>query len=172
MERMSLGGHVLVLNQNYEPMTVCHVKKAIVLIFLGKAEVIEIIEGKAIRSVSKVLPYPSIVRLSTFVLKRRKGIMLSRKNILKRDGYQCQYCGTKNQPMTVDHIIPKVRGGRDTWENLITACIQCNNKKGDQTPDEVQMKLQSKPRKPHPLSFIQHHAGISDERWKPYLFMA
>ncbi len=169
---MLLNGHVLVLNQNYEPMTICHVKKAMVLIFLGKAEVIEKIDGKAIRSVSHSFPYPSIVRLSTFVLKRRKGIMLSRKNVLKRDGYQCQYCGTRNQPMTVDHIIPKVRGGKDTWENLVTACIHCNNRKGDQTTDEVRMELLTKPRKPHPLSFIQNHAGVNDERWKPYLFMA
>lgn len=169
---MSLGGHVLVLNQNYEPMTICHVKKAIILIFLGKAEIIEVMEDKAICSISQSFPYPSIVRLSDFVHRRQRGIMLSRKNILKRDAFQCQYCGTKSRAMTVDHIIPKVRGGKDSWENLVTACIQCNNKKGDQTPEEAAMPLLSKPRKPHHLSFIQSHAYTTDVRWKPYLFMA
>jgi len=169
---MSLSGHVLVLNQNYEPMTICHVKKAVVLIFLGKAEIIEVMEGKAIRSVMRNFPYPSIVRLSAFVHRHRKGIMLSRKNILKRDAYQCQYCGTKKEPMTVDHIVPKVHGGKDTWENMVTACIKCNNKKGDQTPEEADMPLRTTPRKPHHLSFIQSHVGTADERWKQYLFMA
>ncbi|MCB0834292.1 MAG: HNH endonuclease [Bacteroidetes bacterium] len=167
-----LNGHVLVLNQNYEPMTICHVRKALILIFLEKAEIIEIVEGKAIRSVSHAFPWPSIVRLGSFVHRKNRGIMLSKKNILKRDGYQCQYCGTKSHTLTVDHIIPKVRGGKDTWENLITACIHCNNRKGDRTPDEVRLTLLSSPRKPHHLSFIQKHAGIQDDRWKPYLFMS
>lgn len=168
---MSLNGHVLVLNQNYEPMTVCHVRKALVLVFLGKAEVIEIMEGKAIRSVYRSFPYPSIVRLSMMVHRQRKGILLSRKNVLKRDGFQCQYCGTHSHAMTVDHIIPKVRGGKDSWENMVTACIRCNNTKGDRTPEEADMTLMTKPRKPHHLSFIQKHVSTHDERWKPYLFM-
>ncbi|MBL7996300.1 HNH endonuclease [bacterium] len=168
---MSLSGHVLVLNQNYEPMTICHVKKAIVLIFLGKAEIIEVIEGQAIRSVRSSFPFPSIVRIYAYIHKKNKGIMLSRKNILKRDGFECQYCGSKTHSMTVDHIMPKVRGGKDTWENMITACIHCNNRKGDMTPEEAQMRLMTNPRKPHHLSFIQKHVGVRDERWKQYLFM-
>ncbi len=169
---MNLIGHVLVLNQNYEPMTVCHVKKAIVLIFLGKAEIIEVMEGKAIRTVRTAYPFPSIVRMATMVHRQRNGILLSRKNILKRDGFQCQYCGSKHHAMTVDHIVPKVRGGKDSWENMVTACIQCNNRKGDRTPEEANMALMCRPRKPHHLSFIQKHVSMYDERWKPYLFMA
>ncbi|HMV27248.1 MAG TPA: HNH endonuclease [bacterium] len=169
---MALNGHVLVLNQNYEPMTICHVKKAFVLVFLGKAEIIEIAEGRSIRSVSHEYPFPSIVRLMSFVYKKRKGIMLSRKNILKRDNYQCQYCGTRSDAMTVDHILPKVRGGKDAWENLVTACITCNNKKGDRTPDEARMVLMTTPRRPHPLSFIQGHASGHYDNWKQYLFMS
>jgi len=169
---MALHGHVLVLNQNYEPMTICSVRKAVILIFLGKAEMIEVMEGKAIQSITSSFPFPSIVRLSSFVHKRRKGIMLSRKNILKRDNYQCQYCGSRSAGMTVDHIVPKMRGGRDAWDNLVAACIRCNNKKGNMTPDEASMPLLTVPRKPHPLSFIQSHVHTTDVRWKPYLFMA
>ncbi len=169
---MGLQGHVLVLNQNYEPMTICSVKKAIVMIFLGKAEMIEVMEGKAIHSIRSQFPFPSIVRLATFVHKRRKGIMLSRKNILKRDNYRCQYCGTHGVEMTVDHIVPKVRGGKDSWENMVAACIRCNNRKGNLTPEQANMPLLSVPRKPHPLSFIQSHVHTTDARWKPYLFMA
>ncbi len=169
---MGLTGHVLVLNQNYEPMTICHVKKALILVFLGKAEIIEAADGRVLRSVNAVFPFPSIVRLCAYVYKKRKGVMLSRKNILKRDNFQCQYCGTKAHSMTVDHIIPKVHGGKDTWENLITACIHCNNKKGDQSPEDAGMALRTKPRKPNPLSFIQGHANGSNETWRQYLFMS
>ncbi len=169
---MPISGHVLVLNQNYEPITVCTLKKAIILIILDKVEVIMNNDGRYIQGVRIRIPCPSIVRLTSIVHRNRNGVNLTRKNIMKRDGFQCQYCGVRHQPLTVDHIIPKVRGGRDTWENLVTACIQCNNKKGDRSPADADMTLMKKPRKPHPLYFIYSRAGQVSEQWKPYLFLS
>jgi 5-methylcytosine-specific restriction endonuclease McrA len=131
-----LHSQVLVLNQNYEPMTITNVKKAIILIYLGKAEIIEKNDAY-IHSVSISYPLPSIVRLTRYINVPRKRIILSRKNIIKRDGHQCQYCGIRTGPVTIDHVTPRVRGGEDTWENLVCACVRCNNKKGNRTPEEA-----------------------------------
>jgi 5-methylcytosine-specific restriction endonuclease McrA len=162
---------VLILNQNYEPMSVINVKKAIVLLYLGKAELIEAYHGRELRSVSMHMPFPSIVRLSVYIHIPYKKIILSRKNILRRDGHRCQYCGRTDSTLTVDHIIPKCKAGEDTWENLVTACVECNNAKGDRSPDQASMKLLRRPMKPNHVTFIRHFVGTVDERWKPYLFM-
>lgn len=169
---MPLMGHVLVLNQNFEPLTVCTVKKAIILIVLNKVEVVQNNDGQFIQGTTVRFPRPSIIRLLAMVHRNRNGVNLTKKNIMKRDNYQCQYCGTRHHPLTVDHVIPKVRGGKDTWDNLVTACIYCNNKKGDRTPQEADMVLLRKPRKPHPLSFLYSHTGTIVEQWKPYLFLS
>ena len=166
-----MSSKVLILNQNYEPMSVCNVKKAIILLFLGKAELIEAHHGKQIRSVSMAMPFPSIVRLGVYVRVPYKKIILSRKNILRRDGHRCQYCGRTDVTLTVDHIVPKSNSGEDTWENLVTACVECNNKKGSRTPDDAHMRLLRRPMKPNHVTFIRHFVGTIDERWKPYLFM-
>ena len=162
---------MLVLNQNYEPMSVCNVKKAIVLLYLGKAELVESYNGKRLRTVSMSLPFPSIVRLGIYIQVPYKKIILSRKNILRRDGHRCQFCGRTDVPLTVDHIVPKSRHGEDSWENLVTACVGCNNRKGDRTPEEAQMRLLRKPIRPNHLMFIRHFVGPIDDGWKPYLFM-
>lgn len=170
MSAALLNRGVLLLNQNYEPMSVTSARKAIILIYLGKAEIIER-HDFFIRSVSLAMPMPSIVRLIRFINVPRKRIVLTRRNIIKRDGHRCQYCNSSRLPVTVDHIIPKVRGGQDSWENLVCACLRCNTKKGNRTPEEAGMRLLRHPRKPNNLFFIQHFIGISDDRWKPYLFM-
>lgn len=162
---------MLILNQNYEPMSVVNVKKAIVLLYLGKAELIETYQGKQLHSVSMTMPMPSIVRLSFYVRVPFKKIILSRKNILRRDGHRCQFCGRGDVPLTVDHVVPTSRGGEDTWENLVAACVRCNNKKGDRTPDEAHMPLKRNPIRPNHVTFIRHFVGTLDERWKPYLFL-
>ncbi len=129
-------------------------------------------DGLLVHSVSKKLPLPSIIRLSKYIRIPYKKIELSRKNILRRDGYRCQYCGTTAGNLTVDHIVPKSRGGNDSWENLVTACVSCNNKKGNRTPDEAGMKLIAKPRKPNHIIFIKNFVGsLIDNQWKPYLFV-
>jgi 5-methylcytosine-specific restriction endonuclease McrA len=161
---------VLVLNQNYEPITICNVRRAVVLVFLGKAELISSVDNKCIRTVYRTFVYPSIVRLSIFVRVPFKKIILSRKNILRRDNHRCQYCGSTTA-LTIDHIIPKSRGGDETWENLVVACIKCNNRKSDRTPEEAKMVLWSKPKKPSHITFIKNFVGRVDEEWKPYLYM-
>lgn len=166
-----LKAQVLVLNQNYEPMSITNAKKAIILIFLGKAEIIENHNNLMVRSINLSLPLPSIVRLTRYISVPRKRIVLSRKNIIKRDNHQCQYCGTTIGPVTVDHIIPKDRGGEDTWENLVCACTKCNNKKRNRTPEEAKMILLKKPQKPSHIFFIRYFIGKLDKSWKPYLFM-
>ena len=145
-----LESRVLVLNQNYEPMSVCSARRAVVLLYLQKAEVIEK-NHQQVHSVNMTMDLPSIVRLSRYINVPRKRILLNRKNVIKRDGHQCQYCGTHDGPVTVDHLIPRDRGGQDTWENLVCACMKCNTKKRNRTPREAGMKLLRKPRKPvHP----------------------
>ena len=162
---------VLVLNHNYEPLSVCNVRKAVILLFLGKAELIEASDGRSLHSVSMAMPFPSIVRLSVYVRIPFKKIVLSRKNILRRDGHRCQYCGRADVPLTVDHVIPRARGGEETWENLVAACVRCNNKKGDRLPGEAQMSLMRRPIRPNHVMFIRDYVGSVDDCWKPYLFM-
>lgn len=159
------------LNHNYEPLSVCNVKKAIGLLYLGKAELINAKDGKRIRSVSTSMPFPSVVRLSIFVRVPYKRIVLSRKNILRRDGHTCQYCGHVEVQLTIDHILPRARGGVESWENLVAACVKCNNKKGDRTPAEAHMPLLRKPIRPNHVMFIRDFVGKVDDYWKPYLYM-
>jgi len=105
-----------------------------------------------------------------FVRVPYKKIILSRKNIVRRDNHKCQYCGSTVN-LTVDHIIPKSRGGEDTWENLVAACVKCNNKKGFRTPEEAKMNLRTKPKKPSHITFIKNFVGNIEDNWKPYLYM-
>ena len=165
-----LNRSVLLLNQNYEPLAVCNVKKAIILIYLGKAEPIEK-DSAWIRSVTTQIRLPIVIRLVKFARAPQRRIILNRKNLLIRDNYTCQYCGRRTHPLTVDHVIPKQFGGSDTWENLVIACLPCNNRKANRTPEQAGMSLLNKPRKPNHFFYFQHFIGVKDERWKPYLFM-
>ncbi len=166
-----LQDNVLVLNQNYEPLSVCSVKRAVVLIYLGKAQLIERRDGDSVRSVSWSIPVPSVVRLGFYIRVPQKRVLLTRKNIIKRDSHRCQYCGDTAGPMTVDHIIPKIYGGKDSWENLVCACIKCNNLKGNRIPEQDGTKLLRVPKRPTHITFIQQFVGVSDNRWKRYLFL-
>lgn len=165
-----LNSHVLVLNQSFEPMTITSAKKAIILIYLGKAEIIEK-NNAVVRSINTSLPLPSIVRLTRYINVPRKRIILSRKNIIKRDNHQCQYCGSRSGPVTIDHIIPRDRGGEDTWENLVCACVTCNNRKSNRTPEEARLKLIRRPQKPNYIFFMRYVVSRIDSRWEPYLYM-
>jgi len=158
-----------VLNQNYEPLTICNVRRAIILTFLGKAEIVTKRDGLKVRSVRKSFDCPSIVRLGYFVRVPYKRIILSHKNILKRDNHRCQYCGSVTS-LTIDHVIPKSHGGEDTWENLVTACVKCNNRKGDKTLEDSGLKLRHMPKKPSYITFMKSSAGSVGEDWKPFLY--
>lgn len=145
-------------------------RKAIILVFRGKAQVVETLD-MSLKTVSRSFPVPSVVRLVLYVHVPTKRVILSKKNILKRDNYRCQYCGTSHGLMTVDHVVPKRLGGNDTWENLVCSCAKCNNIKGDRSPDEAEMTLLRRPKRPNNLTFIRQLVGIVDQQWKPYLFM-
>lgn len=166
-----MNGHVLLLNQDYSALTICSVQRAVVLILLRKAELVEAHPDRYVRSPSTRVPWPSIVRLKFFVSVPYKKVMLSRKNILRRDRFECQYCGARRR-LTVDHVLPKSRGGRDRWDNLVAACVSCNNRKGNRTPEEARMPLHRKPFRPSYVMFIRDYVGRMDERWKPYLFLS
>ena len=163
--------NVLMLNQNYEPLTVCTARRAFLLLFQGKAEMIETADGFKIHSVNRSFPLPSVVRLWQYKKVPYKRIMLTRKNILMRDGHRCQYCGTSRGAMTVDHVMPKTMNGKDSWENLVCACVACNNRKGDRTPEKAGFSLVRRPTRPSHIHFIQRYIGVSDIRWRRYLFM-
>ncbi len=166
-----MKAHVLVLNQDFSALTVCSVQRAVVLVHLHKADVVEALPGRSMRSPNITFPWPSIVRLRFYVRVPYRGIMLSRKNVLRRDGTRCQYCGTREQ-LTVDHVLPKSRGGKDVWKNLVAACIRCNNRKGNRTPEEAEMLLRRQPFRPSHVMFIRDYVGRLEETWKPYLFMS
>ncbi|MCS7005678.1 MAG: HNH endonuclease [Cytophagales bacterium] len=159
---------VLVLNADYRAYTVCSLYKAFILVYLQKAEVITAQAGRAIRTVDKSYVAPSIIRLNKYVNLPYKGVMLSRQNIFKRDNYTCVYCGSR-EDLTLDHVIPRSRGGTSSWTNLVTACRRCNAKKGDFTPEEANMKMAYAPYKPSFIMFLRECAGNIDESWHPYL---
>jgi len=166
-----MTGHVLVLNQDYRALTVCSVERATVLVLLQKAELVEAESGRWIRSPSNRVPWPSIVRLRAYVSIPFKRITLTRKNVMRRDRNRCQYCGNRDR-LTIDHVMPRSRGGRDTWENLVTACVPCNNRKGNRTPEEANLVLRRRPFRPSHVMYIRDYVGTLDDTWKPYLFLS
>ncbi|MEE2658079.1 MAG: HNH endonuclease [Candidatus Latescibacterota bacterium] len=165
-----LNRTVLVLNQNYEPLNVCTVRRALALVFRGRASSVEDQDG-VVRSVSQAFPVPSVVRLERYAKAPRRRVVLSKRNILKRDSYQCQYCGLVDRKMTVDHVIPRRDKGPESWENLVTACTACNARKGDRRPDQAGLKLIRRPKRPNNVTFMRNYVGVADHRWKPYLFL-
>lgn len=163
-----MNARVLVLNQDYSPITVCSVERAFVLIYLNKSEMVRSANGHKIRSVSQEFPMPSVIRLSRYISVPYKGVNLTRQNIFKRDNFECQYCGTRRD-LTIDHVQPSSRGGQHTWQNLVTACKRCNAKKGDYTPEEAGMHLRRKPYKPSYSSFLKEHSNEHGGEWEDYL---
>ncbi len=165
-------GKVLILNQTFEPFQVCSSRRAVILLFTGKAERVED-TARVIRSPSMAFLLPSVIRLHRFVRKPdRPTVAFNKKNILKRDAYTCQYCGRNGgERMTIDHIIPKSLGGRTVWDNVVSACRACNLKKGNKSPDEAGMHLLRRPTKPLSVFYlgILAHAFKQDEAWGKYL---
>ncbi|CAN5818024.1 HNH endonuclease [soil metagenome] len=167
----ALSGHVLVLNQDYRAVAVCSVERAVILVLLHKAELVAALPDRAVRSAREAYPWPSVVRLKMFVHVPYKGILLSRRNVFRRDGHRCQYCGAGDR-LTLDHVMPRSRSGKDAWDNLVTACVPCNNRKGNQTPEEANMPLKRKPFRPSYVMFFRDYVGTLEDSWKPYLFLA
>ena len=160
---------VLVLNQGYEPLNLCRTRRAIVLVLCGKAEILENSRG-GIRSVSRVFEIPSVIRLAYMVNRPHHRRKLTKLEVFNRDQYTCQYCGWQTKELTLDHVVPRRRGGEHTRENVVSACIPCNRRKGGRTPREAGMKLLRPPRVPHNNSFyIPHHLLSNRSEWRKYL---
>lgn len=162
---------VLVLNNDYEPLNVCNLRRAIILVYLGKADVLHT-GSKDISVIDGSLDSPSVVRLRHYVKRPIPELRLSRRSIFARDNYTCQYCGHQSRELTIDHVIPKKHGGKSTWENLVCCCRRCNAKKGDKTLDQVNMSPAKQPRKPRYVPFIsltKYLSGARNEIWRDYL---
>ena len=153
---------VLVLSSTYQPLYTCGVEKAIRLLYLGKAVSVKDTE-EVLRSPSVVMRIPMAIRLlvRAVFIRCYESMRPTRQAIFRRDGHACQYCGAKAN-LTLDHVLPRARGGKDTWENLVTACVRCNNKKGDRQPDECHMALSRMPKPPRPLE-------VTHELWNKIL---
>ena len=161
---------VLVLNASYEPLNVCSVRRAHVLVFKGKAEVLEKHE-LPLRSATDTFARPHVIRLVTYVrVPRAAQRKISRRALFARDQWSCVYCGTSGGRLTLDHVVPRSRGGDSVWENIVTACAPCNLRKGDRLPEEAAMILRHPPRPPAPVLFIRLavRSGLPLS-WKPYL---
>jgi 5-methylcytosine-specific restriction endonuclease McrA len=164
---------VLLLNITYEPLKIIHWKKAMTLTILGKVEVLEEY-GREIRSVSFRIRLPSVIRLLRMVRRPRAAIKFSRQNIYARDQHRCQYCNKRlpSEELTYDHVLPKSRGGKTAWDNIVTCCMQCNRKKGGRTPQEADMKLIRPPSRPKWISAMKITIGFNEvpSSWRDYLY--
>lgn len=159
---------VLVLNATYEPLNVCTVKRAIVLMLKKKAEALET-SRKAYHSENLTLLVPNVIRLSYYVrVPRGETRRVSRNAVLARDSHRCQYCGSRAH-LTIDHVVPRSRGGSSSWDNIVTSCAPCNARKGDRLPREANMKLRTVPRPPDPLAFIYMAVTDVHQSWQRYL---
>jgi 5-methylcytosine-specific restriction endonuclease McrA len=166
-----MNGEVLVLNSDYEPLNVCNLRRAIVLIYLGKAEVLHATH-QLVASTLGPMHSPSVVKLRHQVRRPVPQLRLSRRGIFARDDYSCQYCGQTAKELTIDHIIPKRLGGPTTWENLVCCCRRCNTKKGDKSLSQTGMRLLRTPRRPRYVPYIsltKYVAGTKNEIWRNYL---
>jgi 5-methylcytosine-specific restriction endonuclease McrA len=160
---------VLVLNASYEPLNVTSVRRAYVLVFKGKAEVIEELD-QPLRSATDTYPWPHVIRLVSYVrVPRTVQRKISRRALFARDGWRCVYCGTSGGRLTLDHVVPRSRGGDSVWENVVTSCAPCNLRKADRLLEEAAMQLRAKPRPPAPALFIRLAAPTIPTGWQPYL---
>ena len=159
---------VLVLNQNYQPLNVCTVRRAVVLLGGGKAELLENGRGK-IRTPSRSVPIPSVIRLMYLIRRPLLQRRLSRKEVFLRDNYTCLYCGRETKQLTLDHVNPRSRGGAHSWENVVSACMSCNHRKAGHTPQEAGMVLQREIRPPrvNPYSLFLHKP--IEDGWRKFL---
>ncbi|MGZ4383768.1 MAG: HNH endonuclease [Gaiellaceae bacterium] len=160
---------VLVLNASYEPLNVCSVRRAHVLVYKGRAEVIEELPQRLHAAVD-TYPWPHVIRLLRYVrVPRAVQRKISRRALFARDGWRCVYCGTSSTRLTLDHVVPRSRGGESSWENVVTSCAPCNLRKGDRLLHEVEMELRISPRPPTPVLFIRLAAPRIPHGWQPYL---
>jgi len=169
---METIARTLLLSQSYEPVKIISWQRAITLLSLGKVEVVEEFEGE-VRSPSIIIKMPAVVRLLRAFQRHRKPVKFSRVNIYARDKYRCQYCGKRHriEDLTYDHVIPRSKGGKTIWTNIVTCCWPCNKKKGDMLPEEAGMPLRAHPKQPRwvPAISVQIRSRTVPDPWRDYL---
>lgn len=165
-----VDANVLVLNTDYQPLNVCNVRRAVVLLEKQKALTVEL-DGAMIRSERRALRAPSVIRLAYHVKRPRPVVKLSRREILARDDHRCQYCGKSGPDLTIDHVIPRHRGGQHTWDNVVTACKSCNHRKGGRTAAEAHMALLRAPFRPPatPRYLFSSYIRSGERSWMKFL---
>jgi 5-methylcytosine-specific restriction endonuclease McrA len=162
---------VLVLNATYEPLNIVPVHRAVVLLLKEKAEIVEAAKQQ-LHAEHLAINWPLVIRLVAYVpIPRRLPLPLSRRTVLARDLYTCQYCGSQpsRHELTVDHVIPRSRGGTTVWENVVAACAPCNRRKGDRLPEEANMVLHNKPTRPHFVAIVLLGEANAHAVWSKYL---
>jgi 5-methylcytosine-specific restriction endonuclease McrA len=161
---------VLVLNASYEPLQLVRLERAIKLIYLAKAEIVEATSGQ-VRAWLTEIARPSVIRLLRYVKLPHRKPPCTRRSVLLRDGYTCQYCGAQpgHHLLTLDHVIPRTQGGRTSWENLVTACRSCNHTKGGRTPQAAHMTLRSTPSQPNWLTMLMATLARHPD-WQMYAY--
>lgn len=171
-----MSEEVLVLNSDYEPLNVCNLRRAIILLYLGKADILHARDDVEIPRVftdkGLILQAPSVVRLRYHVKRPMPELKLSRRSIFARDNYTCQYCGLQSRDLTIDHIMPKRHGGGLQWDNLVACCRKCNTRKGDKLLQNSGMKLSRNPKRPRYVPYIslsKYINGTKNEVWRDYL---
>ncbi len=159
---------VLVLNTTYEPLNVCSPRRALVLLLKQRAEVLEY-SDRTLRSEHEQFRVPYVIKLREYVsVPRGKSRRISRRALFARDRHRCQYCGAARQ-LTIDHVLPRSKGGTHTWDNVVTSCASCNLRKGDRTPAAANMRLARPPRPPSASSFVYMYADDIHDSWLPYI---
>ena len=164
-----LNEPVLILNVNYEPLHVCNTKRALALVFKGKAEIL--LNGRGfIHSASAEFEIPSVIKLGYMVKRPRLQVSLTKREIMRRDDHTCQYCGRRMNILTIDHVIPRRLGGKHIWTNVVAACAPCNRRKGGKMPDKANMLLRRKPVRPSNSAYYRfgHHL-VSHEEWEQFI---
>ena len=160
---------VLLLNATYEPLSFVSLRRAIVLLLKDKAEVVEALE-RQLRASTREMPYPLVIRLITYVpVPRRVNIPVTRKTLFARDNHECQYCGTSRSKLTLDHVVPRSRGGKTEWTNVVAACESCNRKKADKLTPEAKMTLRRHPFRPTYVTVVLLGQAQGNEAWARYL---
>lgn len=160
---------VLVLNANFEPINVCSTRRAIGLVLSEKARLV--LNGRGeIKTVTRTYPRPSIIRLEKMIKRPRPSVHLTKREVLRRDDFTCQYCGRRAPYLTIDHVIPRRLGGKHTWQNLVAACPACNHHKGGRTAEQAQMHLLRVPSEPPASAQYIFARHLKDnQEWLPFV---
>lgn len=160
----------LVLNATFEPLGIVSARRAVCLVLADKAEIVHD-DGTALHAARVAVPTPVVIRLRYVVkVPYHRRTSLSRRAVFARDGHRCQYCGAHAD--SIDHVLPRSRGGEHTWDNVVAACRPCNLRKRDRTPDEASMHLAHPPRVPRQMAWVLLAVGRVPEAWEPYLARA